>query len=146
MIPKKGIHRIINLAWDMAPSNSSSGKPDIRVFEITGSQYTKIKQNPVYRRTIQNIKLMSESDCPLPLLAAISEKKMAPILAGNTKKSDAKERAMLNWATRVGLWKLMAKMVTMEASGGAERPTARSNTRFASPGLRPIPTPQNQNP
>jgi hypothetical protein len=146
MIPKNGIHRIINLACDTTPSNSSSGKPDIRVFEITGSQYTRIKQTPVYKRTNQNSKLMSESDCPLSLLAAISEKKMAPILAGNTKKSEAKERAMLNWATRAGLWKLMAKMVTMEASGGAERPTARSNTRFASAGLIPIPPPQNQNP
>src|SRR5260370_22575139 len=76
MIPKKGIHRIINLAWDMAPSNSSSGKPDIRVFEITGSQYTKIKQNPPYRNTSQNSKLMSESDCSLSLLADISEKKI----------------------------------------------------------------------
>lgn len=27
MIPKNGIHRIINLACDTAPSNSSSGKP-----------------------------------------------------------------------------------------------------------------------
>lgn len=49
MIPKNGIHRIINLACDTAPSNSSSGKPDIRVFEITGSQYTRIKQPPCTR-------------------------------------------------------------------------------------------------
>src|SRR2546427_4335043 len=45
------------------------------VFEITGSQYTKIKQNPAYRNTSQNSKLMSESDCSLSLLADISEKK-----------------------------------------------------------------------